>query len=135
MKKLIYLFILALAFSCKKSDSGNGGGAVQEPAIVFTTDAVSTSVGNISLSSSFPVIVTLTSQMPSTSGINIAATVIDQTNNATITQNTAITSTATINNIQLINLPRQHWCTVTVKVTSVSRPSNFAAKTFNVVYK
>jgi hypothetical protein len=79
--------------------------------------------------------VTLTSAMPSASGINIAATVIDQTNNATITQNGSTNSTVGINNIQLVNLPRQHWCTVTLKVTSVATPSNTATKTFNVAYK
>jgi ABC-type enterochelin transport system substrate-binding protein len=73
--------------------------------------------------------------MPSSSGINISTTVIDQTNSATITQNAGINSTTAINNIQLINLPRQHWCTVTVKVTSVATPTNFATKTFNVAYK
>lgn len=126
--------ILTVAISCSKSDSGGngGGGNAQEPAIVFTTDANTT---NTSLSNSFPVVVTLTSAMPSSSGINVSATVIDQTNNATITQNAAINSTTAINNIQLINLPRQHWCTVTVKVTSVATPSNFATKTFNVAYK
>ncbi len=125
---------LTIAISCSKSDSGGngGGGNAQEPSIVFTTDANAT---NTSLSNSFPVVVTLTSAMPSSSGINIATTVIDQTNSATILQNAAINSTTAINNIQLINLPRQHWCTVTVKVTSVATPSNFATKTFNVAYK
>lgn len=134
MKKLIYLLTLTIAISCSKSDSGGngGGGNAQEPSIVFTTDANAT---NTSLSNSFPVVVTLTSAMPSSSGINIATTVIDQTNSATILQNAAINSTTAINNIQLINLPRQHWCTVTVKVTSVATPSNFATKTFNVAYK
>jgi ABC-type enterochelin transport system substrate-binding protein len=73
--------------------------------------------------------------MPSSSGINISSTVIDQSNNATIAQNAAINSTTAINNIQIINLPRQHWCTVTIKVTSVATPSNSATRTFNVAYK
>lgn len=128
MKKLIYLLILTAIVSC----SNNGGGIAQEPAIVFTTDANAT---NISLSNSFPVLVTLTSAMPSSSGINVSTTVIDQTNNATIAQNAPINSNMAINNIQLINLPRQHWCTVIVKVTSVATPSNFATRTFNVAYK
>ena len=133
MKKLTYLFLLTVAISCSKSDSGGngGGGNAQEPAIVFTTDANPQS--NTSLSSTFPVVVTLNSAMPSSSGINISATV--QTNNATIAQNAAINSITAINNIQLINLPRQQWCTVTIKVTSVATPSNFATRTFNVAYK
>jgi len=132
MKKLIYLLILTVAISCSKSDSGGNGGAAQEAAIVFTTDANNT---NTSLSNTFPVLVTLTSGMPSSSGINISTTVIDQINSATIPQNTAINSTTSINNIQLIDLPRQRRCNVTVKVTSVATPSNFATKTFTVVYK
>ena len=132
MKKIYYLpvcFLLTLIFSCSKPNNPSN---TQEDPIVFTTDANAT---NTSLSSSFPVAVTLTSAMPSSSGINIAATVIDQTNNATIAQNAGINSTTAINNIQLINLPRQHWCTVTVKVTSVATPINNATKTFNVAFK
>lgn len=132
MKKLLYLLLFIQAVSCSKSGGGNGGGNVQEPAITFNTDANAT---NTSLSSNFPVTITLTSAMPSSSGINISSTVIDQSNNATIAQNAAINSTTAINNIQLINLPRQHWCTVTVKVTSVATPSNSATRTFNVAYK
>ena len=73
--------------------------------------------------------------MPSSRGINIAAPVIDQTNNTTITQNASLNSTNAINNIHLINLARQHWCTVTIKVSYVATPSNFATKTFNVTCK
>ena len=126
----LFTFIMAIA-ACKKSTPPPQGTA-QEAAIVFTVDANTT---NTSLSNSFPVAVTLTSAMPSSSGINIAATVIDQTNNATINQNASINSVVAINNTQIINLPRQHWCTVTIKVTSVATPSNFATKTFNVAFK
>jgi hypothetical protein len=132
MKHIFYLLVSVMLISntaCKKTTPP---GAAQETAIAFTTDANAT---NTSLSTNFPVLVTLTSGMPSSSGINISTTVIDQTNSATIAQNAAINSTTAINNIQLINLPRQHWCTVTVKVTSVATPSNFATKTFNVAYK
>ena len=132
MKHIFYLAFCVLLISntaCKKTTPP---GAAQEATIAFTNDANAT---NTSLSSSFPVGVTLTSGMPSSSGINISATVIDQTNSATIAQNTGINSTTAINNIQLINLPRQHWCTVTVKVTSVATPTNFATRTFNVAYK
>ena len=132
MKNIIYLTIFVALISnaaCKKSKPS---GPAAEANIAFTIDA---NAANTSLSSSFPVTVTLTSAMPSASGINIAATVIDQTNNATIAQNAGINSTTAINNIQLINLPRQHWCTVTIKVTSVATPTNTATKNFNVVYK
>lgn len=122
-------FLMVIGISCKKSQPS---GPAPEATIVFTTDANAT---NTSPANTFPVMVTLTSKMPSSSGINISTTVIDQTNNATIPQNQGINSTTAINNIQLINLPRQHWCTVTIKVTSVATPANSATKTFNVVYK
>jgi hypothetical protein len=124
-----FISVLFLISGCKKAKPT---GPVAEPAIVFTTNANTT---NTSLTNSFPVTVTLTSAMPSASGINIESTVIDQTNNATIPQNASVNSNTGINSIQLINLPRQHWCTVTVKVTSVATPSNFATTTFNVAYK
>lgn len=132
MKTILYLSISAILLStaaCKKAKPTVPAG---EPQIIFTTNANTT---NTSLTNSFPVTVTLTSAMPSASGINIESTVIDQTNNATIPQNASVNSNTGINSIQLINLPRQHWCTVTVKVTSVATPSNFATTTFNVAYK
>lgn len=121
--------LIVFGISCKKSQPS---GPAPEASIVFTTDANAT---NTSVLSSFPVTVTLTSKMPSSSGINIEAKVIDQTNNAPLTQNQGINSTNAFNKIQLINLERQHWCTVTIKVTSVATPTNTASKTFEVVYK
>jgi hypothetical protein len=135
MKQILFIalfFTMIATISCTKPNPTDPTGPAKETPIVFITDA---NASNTSLANTFPVIVTLTSTMPSSSGINIAATVIDQTNNATIPQNQGINSTTAINNIQLINLPRQHWCTVTVKVTSIATPSNSATKTFNVVYK
>jgi hypothetical protein len=127
MKKIFYfpaLFLVIIGTSCKKSQA-------PEAAIVFITDANAT---NISTANTFPVTVTLTSAMPP-GGINILAKVIDQTNSATITQNAGVNSKTPINNIQLINLPQQHMCSVTLTVTSISTPSNTASKTFDVVYK
>jgi hypothetical protein len=73
--------------------------------------------------------------MPSPSGISVVATVLSQATSASIPQNNAVTSTTAVNNIQLINLPRQQWCTVTIKVSSVATPTNSASRTFDVVYK
>jgi hypothetical protein len=132
MKHIFYFIVCVFMLSISACKKSTPSGPSAEANIVFDTDANNS---NTSLSNNFPVTVTLTSAMPSASGINIAATVIDQTNNATIAQNAGISSTIAINNIQLINLPRQHWCTVTIKVTSLATPSNFATKTFNVAYK
>ena len=104
----------------------------QEPSIVFTIDASNASV---SASNSFNVVVTLTSLMPSSSGIKIEATITDQTTNATISQNAAIISTTAKNTFTLINLPQQHWCSATITVSSVATPSNSASQTFTVVFK
>jgi ABC-type enterochelin transport system substrate-binding protein len=60
---------------------------------------------------------------------------LDQSTSANITQNAAITSTTAANNLQLIGLPQQHWCTATIKVSSVATPSNSASQSFKVVYK
>ena len=73
--------------------------------------------------------------MPSSKGITIETTVVDQTNSANIAQSAAITSTAAVNNLQLVNLPQQHWCTATIKVSSVATPSNSDSQSFTVVYK
>ena len=92
MKRII-IGILAIisisSISCSKSGSSSSQPA-QEPSIVFTIDASNASV---SASNSFNVVVTLTSLMPSSSGIKIEATITDQTTNATISQNAAIIST------------------------------------------
>jgi hypothetical protein len=126
MKIKIFVYILLtvlIAMGCHKS--------TPEASIVFTTDA---STSNISTASSFNVNVTLTSAMPS-QGIKISATVTDQTTSGAISQNAAITSSATKNQITLIGLPQQHWCSITVTVTSVATLSNTASQSFTVVYK
>ena len=134
MKRII-IGILAIisisSISCSKSGSSSSQPA-QEPSIVFTIDASNASV---SASNSFNVVVTLTSLMPSSSGIKIEATITDQTTNATISQNAAIISTTAKNTFTLINLPQQHWCSATIKVSSVATSSNNSSQSFTVVYK
>ena len=73
--------------------------------------------------------------MPSSKGITIETTVVDQTNSANIPQSAAITSTSAVNNLQLVNLPQQRWCMATIKVSSVATPANSATQSFTVVYK
>jgi hypothetical protein len=120
------LFLIMAGTACKKSSTG----PAKEANIVFITDATLAYP-----SSTIPITVTLTSAMPP-GGINIAATVIDKTDNSRpIYQNPTLNSKIAINNIQLINLPQQHMCSVTLTVTSISTPSNTASKTFDVVYK
>ena len=139
MKKIIaFLPILVGSFiSCSKSSDGGGTTPTPPPtpaetSIAFTINASNNSV---SLTNGYAVTATLTSIMPSSKGITIETTLVDQTNSANIAQSAAVTGTAAINNLQFVNLPQQHWCTATVKVSSVATPSNSASQSFTVVYK
>ena len=139
MKKLFFILpiIIGSIISCSKSSDGGAStptppATPAETSVAFTINASNNSV---SLTNGFAVTATLTSIMPSSKGITIETTVVDQTNSANIAQSAAITSTAAVNNLQLVNLPQQHWCTATIKVSSVATPSNIASQSFTVVYK
>ena len=137
MKKILFILLIVIGsiISCSKS-SDSGSSTPTSPAaetpVAFTINASNNSV---SLTNGYAVTVTLTSIMPSSKGITIETTLVDQTNSANIAQSAAVTGTAAIKNIQFINLPQQHWCTATVKVSSVATPSNSASQSFTVVYK
>ena len=130
MKKIIILLpiIIVSIISCSKSDDESN--PIETP-VAFTISATNNSV---SLTNEFAVTATLTSIMPS-SGIIIETTLLDQRTTANIAQSAAVTGTVATNNLQLINLPRQHWCTATIKVSSVATPTNNATQSFTVVYK
>ena len=140
MKKIIaFLPILVGSFiSCSKSSDGGGAPTPVPPpvpvetAVAFTISATNNST---SITSGFAVTASLSSIMPSTKGITIETTVLDQSTSTNIVQNAAVTSTTAANNLQLISLPQQHWCTATIKVSSVATPSNSASQSFTVVYK
>ncbi len=139
MKKIItFLPILIGSFiSCSKSSDAGGSTTTPPPATVETPIAFTINATNnsTSLTNGFAVTATLSSTMPSTKGISIETTLLDQNTSATIAQSAAVTSTSAANNLQLINLPQQHWCTATIKVSSVATPSNNASQSFTVVYK
>ena len=130
MNKIFYSFIIIFLFnSCSKS----GGSSPPEPKIQFSIDASNASV---SIGNTFPVVVTLTSAMPSSKGIMIETIVTDQNTNGLLTQNPVTISTASSNTIHIINLIQQHWSNVTIKVSSVdSSAANNSSKNFTVVYK
>ena len=125
---------MMLTFGCSKSNNSSSPVTppTPEPSIVFSIDA---SNASISPGSSFPVVVTLTSALPSTKGINISVTLTDQVNNTSLSQNGVITATSMKNTINIINLPQQHWCSAMIKVSSVTTPTNSATQSFTVVYK
>jgi len=131
MRNVFFIVGILLYFtSCNKTvDSSQ---VAQEKPIAFSIDA---SNATISPSSNFAVTVTLTSTIPSSQGIKIEAIVSDQTNNNSITQNPAISNTNIKNTISLINLPQQHWCNATIRVSSVATPTNTSSQNFTVVYK
>lgn len=132
MKKIYILSFIVLALisscDCEKSDDDT---STDETQVVFKYSYDS----NISLSGSLAVDVELTSSMPSSEGITITAYVKDKTNNQEIAQNTALSTTQAKNSITLINLPRQHWCSVDLTVASHKTPSNKATQSFEVIYK
>ena len=140
MKKIVLLIpiVIGSIISCSKSSDGGGSSTPTPPStpsetpVAFTINAANNSV---SLTNGFAVTATLTSIMPSSKGITIETTVVDQTNSANIPQSAAITSTSAVNNLQLVNLPQQRWCTATIKVSSVATPANSATQSFTVVYK
>ena len=137
MKKIIFLLpiVIGSIISCSKSSDGGGSTPTPTPSetpIAFTINA---SNNSISLTNGFAVTATLTSIMPSSKGITIETTLVNQSTSANISQSASITSTSAANNLQLVNLPQQHWCTATIKVSSVATPSNNASQSFTVVYK
>ena len=139
MKKLFFILpiVIGSIISCSKSSDGGGTTPTPPPTPAETSVAFTINASNnsVSLTNGFAVTATLTSIMPSSKGITIETTVVDQTNSANIAQSAAVTSTSAANNLQLINLPQQHWCTATIKVSSVATPSNSASQSFTVVYK
>ena len=138
MKKITSLIIISVgligiaALSCKKSPSTPT--VPQEVPIAFTLSPYTANTSNQIAGTSAQETVTLTSTMPS-KGISIAATVTDQTNNASIQQNAAVTSTNSTNTVTIISLPSQHLCTVTITVTSVATASNTASQSFTLANK
>jgi len=140
MKKIFFIIpiLIGSIISCSKSTGSDGTTnpttptAPTETPVAFTINASNNSV---SLTNGFAVTATLTSIMPSSKGITIETTLVNQSTSANIAQSAAITSTSATNNLQLINLPQQQWCTATIKVSSVATPSNSTSQSFTVVYK
>jgi hypothetical protein len=123
MKNILYTILLVGVFSCTK--------AVPEQKIVFTIDAVNNSIAT---GTNFPVLVTLTSTMPS-KGIKIETTTVNQVSGSTLPQGAPFSNTSAKNTIVISNLPQQQWCKVTIKVTSNNTSTNTDSQSFTVVYK
>ena len=78
--------------------------------------------------------VTLSSAMPA-SGIKVEVSTKEVASGNTVGTNSSTNSTTSPVNASISGLPRQLWCIVTIKVSSVSTASNSATQTFRVVYK
>jgi len=137
MKKMIFLLpiVIGSIISCSKSSGSGGTSNPSTPAETPVAFTINSSNNSVSLTNGYAVTATLTSIMPSSKGITIETTLVNQSTSANIAQSAAITSTSAANNLQLVNLPQQQWCTATIKVSSVATPSNSASQSFTVVYK
>ncbi len=137
MKKIFFILPIVIGSIISCSKSSDGGSSTPTPPAAETPVAFTINASNnsVSLTNGFAVTATLTSIMPSSKGITIETTLVNQTTSSNIAQSAAITSTAAVNNLQLVNLPQQHFCTATIKVSSVATPSNSASQSFTVVYK
>lgn len=100
--------------------------------IVFTTDA---STNNISVASSFPFKVTISSRI-GYSGLNVAVTAVEEVSGLSVTpQPPSFKTNIADNSTSVINLPQQKWVITTIKVTDLYNANNTASKTFRVIYK
>jgi len=123
MKNILYAILMVGLFSCEK--------AVPEQKIAFTMDAVNNSIAT---GTNFPVLVTLTSTMPS-KGIKIETTTVNQVSGSTLPQGAPFSNTSAKNTVVISSLPQQQWCKVTIKVTSNNTSTNTDSQSFTVVYK
>ena len=78
--------------------------------------------------------VTLTSTMP-TAGIKVEVSTKEEASGNAVGTNSSVNSTTAAVNVGVAGLPRQLWCIVTIKVSSVSTPTNTSTQTFRIIYK
>jgi hypothetical protein len=117
---------MLLFISCRKTAINDS-----DP-IVFTTDAAAS---NISVASSFPFKVTISSRI-GYSGLNVAVTAVEEVSGLSVTpQPPNFKTNIADNSTSVINLPQQKWVIVTIKVTDLYNSNNTASKTFRVIYK
>lgn len=126
--------ILILFFSILVAACGSKSPAPPPPSeqsIAFTHNA-GNNVLNPGPSLNFNV--TLTSAMPA-AGIKVEVSTKEEASGNTVGTNSSVNSTSATVNVGVSGLPRQLWCIVNIKVTSVSTASNSATQTFRIVYK
>ena len=134
MKFLQIIGILFFAAFMLNGCGGKGDTPAPPPSeqpIAFTHNA-GNNIHNPGSNLSFTV--TLTSAMPS-AGIKVDVSTKEEANNNPVGTNSSVNSSSATVNLNITGLPRQVWCITTIKVSSVSAPSNSNTQIFRVVYK
>jgi len=131
LKLNLNIVLLLTLITTVASSSKNSSTPPSEQSIAFTHNA-GNNILNPGASLSF--IITLTSTIPS-SGIKVEISTREEANGNTVGSNSSVNSTASTVNVGISGLPRQVWCIVTIKVSSVTTPSNNATQTFRILYK
>lgn len=126
-KLLICLLIFAVATSCSKKVAPE---IEENISFELNTGAVIVSSGS---SQAFKV--TMKSKIPK-AGIKIDISAAEEaTGTPVVPQTSTVSSSTSITDCLVQNLPRQTWVVATVKVTSSSTLTNTASQTFRVVFK
>ena len=126
----LVIFFSALISACSSKSPAPPPPPSEQP-IGFTHNA-GNNVLNPGASLNFAV--TLTSAMPA-SGIKVEVSTKEEASGNNVGTSSSVNSTTSPVNVSVSGLPRQLWCIVTIKVSSVSTASNNATQTFRVVYK
>ncbi len=130
LNTIILLSVILLLESCGSKSPTPPPPPTEQP-IAFTHNA-GNNVLNPGPSLNFNV--SLTSAMPA-AGIKVEVSTKEEASGNTVGTNSSVNSTSATVNVGISALPRQLWCIVTIKVSSVSTASNSATQTFRVVYK
>lgn len=134
MKKILgFILLITIGIACSKGGGSTPAPPPAEASVAFDIDAAAT---NTAVGSIFDFNVRLTSTMPSSQGIKIEVTAIEEgTGTAISPQNPTIVSNSSTVAASVISLPIQKWVITTVKVSSVATASNNATKAFRIVRK
>lgn len=130
MKNLLLIncifFTILHLWGCKKDKM-----TLREEPIAFETDAMDANIIN---GDRFVFIMKMKSKMPN-AGIEITTMAKEEISGISIIQNGKLKSNFIQNVLDVKSLPNQKWVLSTIKVVSASDTSNFAIKSFRVIYK